>query len=232
MKIGDKFKPTSSEVDKLEEIVSLTNAQEAFANLCCLLIVRGYKKVIKSKKIDLNWDEEDISDFLAEQIETCCREDEYPYHVDTDSRDRDGSVDGIVVKGKKRKRFDIKFSFFSDPKTENVFGVEAKLLIENNFPPKVSKTLMEAYISVKGMRKFVESIYSKPGCMIGYVIEGNPSEIVRKINDCIKSDTFYNSMTVLKQKETLESLEHHYESVHPGSPSSPLKHLILDMTIK
>lgn len=231
MKIGDKYSPSHSEKNTLKALAVSSNAEDAFVNLCCQLIIRGYQKVVKSKKIDLNWDEEDISDFLAEQIESCCREGEYPYHIDTDSRDRAESVDGINIKGKKRKRYDIKFSYFSDPRTENAFGIEAKLLIENDTPPKTSTTLIEAYISVKGMRKFIEGVYSKRGCMIGYIIEGSPKAIVQKINERMKADTFYNKAKILTPQKAIEMYSHHYESEHTNL-SYPLKHLMLDFTKK
>lgn len=229
MKIGDKYSPSRSEKSTLKALAVSSDAEDAFVNLCCLLIVRGYQKVLKSKRIDLNWDEEDISDFLAEQIESCCRDGEYPYHVDTDSRDRSESVDGMNIKGKKRKRYDIKFSYFSNPITENVFGIEAKLLIENDTPSKTSTTLIEAYISVKGMRKFIEGIYSKRGCMIGYIIEGSPTAIVQKINERINADEFYKGVKVLIQKEAIEVFKHHYESEHINL-DYPLKHLMFDFT--
>jgi hypothetical protein len=229
LKIGEKYKPTKNDKKQLNSIADLTGIQEAFTNLCYKLIVLGYRKIIKCKKITSSWDEEDISDFLAEQIEQCCRDESYPYHIDTDSRDRSVSVDGIKIKGKKRKRFDIKFSFFSDPKTENVFGVEAKLLIENNMPPKLSTTLLEAYISITGMRKIIEGTYSKPTCMVGYVIEGTPEGIIKKLNDRINKDDFYDKASALKKVNLIDDFEHMYESTHKKYMGSPLRHIFMDL---
>ncbi len=232
MKIGEKYKPTSQDKKQLSSIADIAGVQEAFTNLCYILIIRGYKNVVKSKKITSAWDEEDISDFLAEQIEQCCRDESYPYHIDTDSRDRSESIDGVKFKGKKRKRFDIKFSFFSDPKTENVFGVEAKLLIENNMPPKSSTTLLEAYISVTGMRKIIEGKYSKPGCMLGYIIEGTPDGIVKRLNERISGDGFYGKSCTLRKLSSIEGHNHFYESTHKNYNRSPLKHILLDINLK
>lgn len=198
---------------------------EAFNNQCCELIIRGYYRVRDSKKVTIKFDEEDISDFLAEQMENYCREECLPYHIDTDSRDRSATVDGVNIKGKKRKRFDIKFSCFSNPGVENAFGVEAKIVTETK-----SSILITAYISEKGMKKFIDSIYSKAGCMIGYVRQGSTKNILKKINDRIAKGDILPKNEQLKNAHFFSGFDYHYESNHFGYKCNPLKHLFLGFT--
>lgn len=230
MKIADKYSHTTKEKRKLKKLATQTNAEDAFINLCCVLIIRGYYRAIKQERLKQLKDEEDLSDFLAEQIECCCQEGGHPYHIDTDSRDRSQTVDGNLIKGKKRKRYDIKFSTFHTPFNEYAFGLEAKLLIENDVPPKESKTLIDAYISKSGMKKFIDGIYSKKGCMIGYITEGIPTSIISKINIRIKRDTYFTNKSILRKKKPIENYKLHYESIHENL-KYPLKHLLLDFVV-
>ncbi|MCG3166300.1 MAG: hypothetical protein POELPBGB_02078 [Bacteroidia bacterium] len=226
MGIADKYISTSSEKIEQEDVSSLTDTKDAFGGRCCELILHGYDRVRDSKEVKNNWDEEDISDFLAEHIENYCREHGLPFHIDTDSRDRNASVDGINIKGKKRKRFDIKFSYFSDPRTENIYGVEAKNLTEKN-----SSSLITAYVSDKGMKKFIAGVYRKKGCMIGYIREGDTNNIIGKINARIKEGDILEETEILKSIPLLAKFKHHYESNHLGYIHNPLKHLFLDFTV-
>ncbi len=220
MNISRKFIPSESEQLEQKGVSTFIDAAAAFDNKCCELIVRGYQKAIITQRITKAFDEEDISDFLGEQIELYCLEQSIPYHIDTDSRDRHQTVDGVKIKGKKRKRFDIKFSYFSNPQTQNVYGAEAKNLSEKN-----SSKLIADYISEKGMKKFINSIYSKKGCMIGYIREGDTENIFKKINDRIASE--WQTSEQLVNVPLVEGFNYHYESNHPGYQHNPLKHLLL-----
>lgn len=135
-----------------------------------------------------------------------------------------------IRQGKKKpisaKRFDICFGNWNTPKRIE-YGVEAKLLIENDFMGRKSKKLIEEYIGEAGMCKYIKHIYKKRGCMLGYVVEGKISNIVNNINNEIE-----NVLGDLQQlsKVNLEKLKHEeiYKSTHNGNLDYPLFHLLLD----
>ena len=123
------------------------------------------------------------------------------------------------------KRYDIYFeSWHSKYSVE--YGVEAKLLIENHFMNRVASTLILEYVSNSGMGKYINGIYKKRGCMIGYIVEGSIPNIIIKINtqiekvmdkkQCLKKD----SRLEFKHKEI-------YKSKHHGKLDYDFYHLML-----
>jgi len=134
-----------------------------------------------------------------------------------------------IRSGKKKaisaKRFDIYFGNWSTPERVE-YGVEAKLLVENDFMGRKSKKLIEEYVGDKGMNKYISGTYRKRGCMVGYVIEGNISNVVDKINNHIES-VFDSSQKLLKEQIIMFNHKEVYKSSHNKLGYS-LFHLMLD----
>ena len=82
---------------------------------------------------------------------------------------------------KKARKYDVYFENWNS-KNRISFGMEAKLLVEQNYQRKKSATLIKEYVSDAGMGKFINKIYEEPGCMLGYIMQGDMSKIIDKIN--------------------------------------------------
>lgn len=134
-----------------------------------------------------------------------------------------------IRSGKKKsisaKRFDLYFSNWNTPKRVE-YGVEAKLLVENDFQGKLCKTLIKEYTGSAGMNKYINGTYKQQGCMIGYVIEGKVENIISKINNQVEQD-FDAKQKLIRSTAPHFKHEEIYISSHDGL-DYPLFHLILD----
>ena len=123
------------------------------------------------------------------------------------------------------KSYDIYFEnwYFKHPIE---FGVEAKLLIENNIMNRIASTLVREYVSNAGMGKYINGIYEKRGCMIGYVVEGDIPNIIIKIN--VQVEKVMNKKQCLTRDSRLKSKHKEiYKSQHQGKLDYDLYHLML-----
>jgi hypothetical protein len=229
LKISNKYASTSSEKNEQVAVSEYAEAEKAFSNQCCALIICAYYKIIGDKKLLRKWGEETITRHLKKRIKLCIKEAELQYFVVPEYPEDDDEIDEGIKDTKQEVYFDLVFSSFN--KSDQLyFAVEAKVVIENNYLKRIATTELAEYISNKGMRKFIEGIYKKKGCMIGYVMEGSPTVIVKNINEKIKIDSFYKDKPELKEKIIEAKFNLHYESDHSGYTENPLKHLFLDFT--
>lgn len=137
-----------------------------------------------------------------------------------------------VYKGAKdpdtSPRIDIRFmNWTSSEKFEYFF--EAKNLYEKDFTKSGNKTPVDSkyyqkrYIST-GIQNFVNGKYPH-GCLVGYVLEGNPGNIADKINELLKSAS-RNSECLTKISE--EGKQYCFISNHQGKLLSKLTHFFLN----
>jgi len=137
-------------------------------------------------------------------------------------------TDKVEKNVKTARRFDIFFENW-DVKNRMNYGVEAKILIENNSKKRTAVKLVEKYVSEAGMGKYINGIYKGRGCMLGYVLEGNVSSIISKINSEICA-VFDNSQCLSKVSDPQLTYSDVYRSEHKAKLSYPLFHLMLDFT--
>ena len=209
---------TKTEREEVRGTSSNTSAKGAFYKMCIHYVIQGYKRAITFGILTLV-DEEDISDLLVTHTEFCLEEDGISVDVDAERRDRTIPVDGKSVRAKKRRRFDFVFKSFERPTMREMFTAEAKILKLND------KDLMKKYISEKGMRKYINQVYKKPGFMIGYVKEGVVNEIIVKLNEVITVDSTYKATEKLFLQNPIGSYLHFYKSEHENIN---LDHLMLN----
>lgn len=200
-------------------------AMESFQIDVLNLLSEAYQIIKTSEKFSGKLDETQMSVSL---FDACCIISDKnesncwiapEYHELTDEI-RSGKKKAITA-----KRFDIYFGNWSTSKRVE-YGIEAKLLVENDFMGRKSKKLIEEYVGDAGMNKYVSGIYKKRGCMVGYIVEGNISNIVDKINVHIES-VFDSSQKLLKEEEITFNHKEVYKSSHRELHFS-LFHLMLD----
>ncbi len=135
-----------------------------------------------------------------------------------------------IIDGRKRsisaKRFDIYFGNWSTPKRIE-YGVEAKLLVENDFMGRKLKFLIEEYVGDAGMNKYISGLYKQRGCMVGYIVEGEINKIIAKINKQIES-IFDTTQKLAKENSSNFIHKEIYKSIHKGKLKYAMFHLMLD----
>lgn len=124
-------------------------------------------------------------------------------------------------------RIDMKYTVWNS-NVEYEYFIEAKNLCENNWKksavdtPVNARELQKRYIST-GIENFITGRYPN-GCLIGYVMEGDPDKIVTKINTLLTEES--------RPKENLTKHSHgainyYYNSTHIGSKMPTLHHYLL-----
>jgi hypothetical protein len=191
--------------------------RKAFEQKCFCLIIDAYQTSIAEKTIQLNWNENDISQELYEKLDvnpkrlqfkiTAIRE----FHLPKNVEKKKGFAD-------KLPRVDLRMSNITS-KLEYKYFFEAKRLKEND------SKLKRSYIS-EGMDRFTSKKYPL-GCMLGYLLQGNINGVVDGINSLLVKDK-RNTEILTSKKNNLH--KDYLESKH--LEIGILKHLIFDFANK
>ena len=140
--------------------------------------------------------------------------------------DSDATYQG-VSNADESARIDMKYTVWNS-NIEYDYFIEAKNLSEKNWrksdvlTPINAKELQKRYIST-GIQNFITGRYPN-GCLVGYVTEGNPDNIVKSINDLLAGEK--------RNKEQLNKIKvgnfsPYYESIHTGTKMNKLNHFLL-----
>ena len=189
--------------------------RSAFEQKCFRLMVEAYQTSLSEKIIQLDWEENDISQELYEKIDTnphrlkwkivAFREFYLPQNV------------------KKEKGFANKLPRI-DLRMSNIFGkLEYKYFCESKRLKETDSKLKRAYIN-EGMDRFISEKYPV-GCMLGYLLEGNLNKTIEGINSLLENDERNTETLNLKPDKLLKTV---YESYH--TDIGTLKHLLFDFT--
>jgi hypothetical protein len=198
-----------------------------FEDNCISLLLEGYNAACGSAKSYTEDDENEITVKLVGLMRANDKSRDYKidivreYYLDDDAN----------FSGNKHPdtspRIDIRFMNWS---TEDKFEyfIEAKNLAENDWIKNTNASvnangLRKRYVET-GIHNFISGKY-KNGCLIGYVLEGNPDAIVRKINDYLTKKK--------RPKEHLSHSQNHgfvnnYSSEHLGSCCELLQHFLFE----
>lgn len=192
------------------------NFKRAFENKCFSLVIEAYESSLNEKTIQLNWNENDISQELYEKLDanpkrlqfniTASRE----FHLSNTTNKEKGFAD-------KLPRIDLRMSRITS-NLEIKYFFEAKRLKEND------SVLKRSYID-DGMDRFTSKKYPS-GCMLGFLLQGNVNKTVEEgINKLLIKDK-RNTETLISKKNDLH--KDYFESNH--IEIGVLKHLIFDFT--
>jgi len=189
--------------------------RDAFEQKCCQLIVDAYQTSLTEQIIQLNWEENDISQELYEKIDANPKR--LKWNI-TPSREFYLTQNIKKEKGfaNKLPRIDLRMSNISG-KLEYTYFCEAKRLKETD------SKLKKAYIN-EGMNRFISEKYPM-GCMLGYLLEGKTNETIIGINSLLEKDKRNTETLIFKSNKLIKT---YYESNH--SDIGTLKHLILEFT--
>ena len=184
-------------------------SHNAFNKTCHLLIIDAYR-TLKSTGYNVDWDEETFSANLRNEMEKACSKKQLPYHI---TREHVLDTQQILkgeAKAKTARKIDVVLSSFLVAK-KLVYGIEAKILVENNFKSKKYSHLNSEYIH-EGMDRYINQIYRIDGCIVGYIIEGDPDNIISKINNLFHK--YNRNQEIIGNKFSLNSFDYCYISKH------------------
>lgn len=198
----------------LSNIIS-AKFKSAFEQQCCQLIIDAYHTSLNEKVIQLDWEENDISQELLEKIDANKKRLKWgiipfrEFYLPQNTK----KVKGFA---NKLPRIDLKMSNIYKEQEYKYF-CEAKRLKE------IDSSLKRAYID-EGMDRFITEKYPM-GCMLGYLLAGKTNETINGINYLLKKDKRDTETLILKPSKIIKP---YYESSH--SKIGILKHMILDFT--
>lgn len=189
--------------------------RDAFEQNCFQLIVDAFQTSLTEKVIQLDWNENDISQELFEKVDNNSSRLKWnisisrEFYLNKNQEKSKGFAD-------KLPRIDFRLTnIFAEQ--EFKYYCEAKRLKQSD------SNLKREYIK-EGINRFVSKKYPM-GCMLGYLLEGKTNETVKGINSLLEKDKRNSEILNLKSNKLLKSI---YESNH--SDIGILKHLIFDFT--
>jgi hypothetical protein len=184
----------------------LLNIDADFEKACLSLMLEAFRQMKQEGRYDLTWKETRISACLIGHMRKIRNREDIALQIDPESylyREEilEGEEDPDTA-----PRIDIKI--LGMWVHEDVYyGIEGKVLVENNWRSRDSSKLRARYIDT-GIDNFVNGRYSSTlprGCIAGYVVQGTAAEIVVRINDLLERRG--------RQRELL--IVHHYLDDHP-----------------
>jgi len=191
--------------------------RNAFEHKCFNLVIDAYHKSLTEKIIHFDWNENDISQELYENIDS--NTNRLQFNISA-SREFHLSNTTNKVKGfaDKLPRVDLRMSSITSG-LEFKYFFEAKRLKEND------SGLKRSYIT-DGMDRFTSKKYPF-GCMIGFLLQGKLNETVLGINKLLVKDK-RDTQILTSKKNNLHN--DYFESIH--IEIGVLKHLIFNFTTK
>lgn len=206
-------------------VISPAEAFDAFEAEIFDLIVEAYSAIKTSEPIKEKVDETLISVSLYHALRFLASSKDIALTVTPERHEITDEISSGVVNSISSKRYDIYFENWNS-RFPVEYGIEAKLLIGNNFANKLAKTLIREYVGEAGMHKFINGLYKKKGCMVGYIIEGDINNIVIEINKKIESLLDKNQCLAKDDSKRFNRVDV-YKSAHPAKLQYPLYHLML-----
>jgi len=193
--------------------------EESFVYNCLVLIGKAYKFIKENAGISMDWEEENISATIFDYIDKS--ENAITWNINISDEHR--LYYSAILTGKKPAKTAARIDFrlttnWIEQKKRLEYFVEAKNLIESDSHKTGRKTRINAcklhvrYVET-GIDNFVSGKYPQKGCLVGYVLQGEPTVIVEKINDCLHNK---NRTTERLQvmDSTIQDLEYCYQSTH------------------
>jgi len=200
-----------------------------FENNCISLLLDSYNQVLKKKSFK-ELTENDITVLLVGFMRNNPRRYELNISVDREIYIDSSDTYSGAASANKSPRIDLKYTTWKS-NAEYEYYIEAKNICENNWKKTSVTTLINAlelqkrYIET-GIQNFITGRYPN-GCIVGYVVEGNPDNIVRKINEILTGATRPKEHLT---KTTKGGFSYCYNSTHPGKIMPILNHYFLLFT--
>ncbi len=193
--------------------------QESFETNCLSLFGEAYVHINNVLDISVDWEEENISANFFNYIDNSERAISLNINISDEHRLYYQDILSGQKTAKSASRIDFRLTTnWTQVKRRFEFYIEAKNLIEEDCVKKgrksklIAKSNHDRYIKT-GIDNFVSNKYPQNGCLIGYVLQGDPENIVSKINSILDLSE-RNSENLKKQICQIENLSFYYISSH------------------
>ena len=203
----------------------------SFEHNCLVLIGEAYQGLRISRSIDINWDEENISANVVHHIYESIKAIDWNISIDDECQQYTEEVLSNKKKAKNSSRIDLKMSTNWNRQRVCYFA-EAKNLIECDTVKSGRKTKVSAkrwhkrYVAT-GIDHYLDGHYPSNGCLLGYVLQGDPCEIAQLINLQL-NDKSRVGESLTKAGFSVSGIKSIYTSSHTTKKSDlMIKHLFL-----
>lgn len=162
--------------------------QYAFEQNCLSLFADAYVHINRTLKITTDWEEENISANFFDYIDKSKVAIGLNINISDEYRLYYRKILSGKISAKSAARIDFRLTTNWTQGTKRLeYFVEAKNLIESDCFKKGRTTKLNAKKSQKryietGINHFISKKYPQNGCLVGYVLQGDPDKIVQKIN--------------------------------------------------
>lgn len=211
----------------------IRSVQASFEYNCLSLFGEAYAYVKDKAGITIDWDEENISANFYTYIDKNEKAIELNINISDECRLYYDEILTGEVTAKKAPRIDFRLTTnWLEAKKRLEYFVEAKNLIETDsfktgrISKIIAKEKHERYIHT-GIDHFVSGKYPQKGCIVGYVLQGDPNGIVTKINECLETSE-RTSEYLHAMNATYPYLQFCYQSSHNNGIK--IKHFLLNFS--
>lgn len=213
-------------------IALIDDFQGSFENLCLRILHEGYEFMLSNGRYQSDWAEESLTAhyyWCLQQINLRI-EWQVSIHCEVRQYGEDHIFEGFSAKS--APRIDMELSRW-ESKTELFFRVEAKIFFENDkIRPNGTKVKAtdghKRYIET-GIEHFLSGHYPLPGCLIGYVVEGDSHKILSSINNLIVSNGLSPRVGVIEQESPPLYSELYFSTNQSTSGDTLLRHFMLKL---
>jgi hypothetical protein len=182
-----------------------------------------------NKTVTIDWEEENISALFFDYIDKSEHAINLHINIFSEYRLLNNSILSQEQSAKSASRIDFRFTKDWTNQLKRIeFFIEAKNLIEEDCFKAGRKTkvsahkLHERYIET-GIDNFILGKYPEKGCLVGYILQGSPENIVSMINSCLM-DRARSGEKLLKVMDEILNLNYCFHSIHGNFP---IKHYFL-----
>ncbi|MDO8367303.1 MAG: hypothetical protein Q7T20_10925, partial [Saprospiraceae bacterium] len=193
------------------------------------MLYEGYLIMLENSANKTGWGEENLSAHYIECMKNSRTFISFPVSIIPEPRlyDRRHTHEGVSAK--KAPRIDIQFTWQS----KSNYTVEAKILFEyakkrGSGITAQSLTCHKRYIAT-GIEHFLSSHYPLPGCLVGYVVEGDTQQIVSSINNLIASNGPSPRVGEIQQEAIPRFPELYFSTHQTASGGMHLNHFMLKL---
>ena len=193
--------------------------ENSFVQNCLILWGEAFAFIKANKTVTIDWEEENISALFFDYIDKSEHAINLHINIFSEYRLLNDSILSQEQSAKSASRIDFRFTKDWTNQLKRIeFFIEAKNLIENDCFKAGIKTkvyahkLHERYIET-GIDNFVSGKYPSKGCLVGYVLEGMPDNIILKINSNLKTRNRQQEK-LYKIETNILALEYTFCSTH------------------
>lgn len=167
---------------------------QSFHANCLLLIGDAYAYLRQNRIVNIDFDEEQISANIFVHIDNNPETAGFNIFIADECRQYCDDILNGKKTAKSASRIDLKFATnWTKQKKKFLFWVEAKNLIENDCykggrTSRLNADYLHRRYITTGIDNFVDGTYKQPGCLLGYVLEGQPLQIADKINALLRAN--------------------------------------------